>query len=337
MSSKAIEVNFVCSEYTRSMNFTQNSQMLNASIPTIDGVGMKVAVNGGSPGIIVGDKRYSALEMLGKKRNIYQAYSAVAPLFLGSEFPFIPASRDDAVQVQLSSTSSSDSKAAGSTGAHTILMIGYDVSGNQISEFMDLSGNDASAASTNTYRAMYLFMVWDTSANSIMNGDHLGSIYVSPAGDAIGGTSAGVPSDRTRIMATMDIGANGAGGNQGDGLGYCGYSYFPPGTDVYYSNFLFTLADPNNSARIVQVGFITRDFPLTNTAGQVQSGWRTFCSLYTMTDSPSGFTQTAFPSTKTNPNFDTITMMICRRLTTQGGDGILISAYLSGMTATTIT
>lgn len=303
-----------------------------SSIPLVDGVGFKVSINGAAPGPKVGDQRFTALELLGKKRVIPDEYSVCAPLFLGAEFPFIPATRDTSVFIQVSSTSIDDTDQVGGTGMRAILMIGYGENGTQISEVILMNGLAGSVSSVNKYRAMYLFTSYDTRDTSIMGGANHGDVYISPFGTTL---TLGIPT-RSLIMAGMGSGANGAvAGNliQGDALGYCGYSYFPAGSEVYYSNFLFTLSEITNNPSKVQVGFITKDFDINAGDSVNDSGWRTFCSLYTDTETPSGFTQTAFPSTKVETTKDTITMMICRKIAGMGGNDIFISAYLSGMMA----
>lgn len=296
---------------------------------TFEGAGLKVSTISAqlAPGIVIGNKRFTAIEMLGKKRQIFNTLTAMAPLFGTSvlptqPFPFIPSSRDNSVLVQVSSSDAGDTNQVGGTGMRVILLLGYDSNGLFTSELIALNGQTP-VTSVNTYRAMYLFASWDSwDLDNKTGGPNIGHVFISEDGAAL---TAGVPD--VLCMATM---------NASDGLGYCGYNFYPAGTDmtstndVFYSSFLFSSSSSGGANANLQISFTSRDYSQLLSSDHA-GGWRLFCTLFVSTDNQSsGFQQSAFPSTKLDPLQDTVTLMMVQRLS-GNNDDILISAYLSGM------
>lgn len=92
-----------------------------------------------------------------------------------------------AVTMVLSSTSINDTAAG--TGAQFIQINGLDTNFIQISEIVTMTGTSGTTATTNLFLRINDLIVVASGSNEI----NVGSIYVSPSTDTIGGTTAGVP------------------------------------------------------------------------------------------------------------------------------------------------
>lgn len=207
---------------------------VNPSYSTFDGLSTRMP-----GGQVINGYRFIPITLIGTKQFVY-TYDTVCAQFFGffgagtGTHPYIPPAP---TQVQVTSTDVNDTLAG--TGAQRVRVYGYDGNFNFIFEDLDMAGNLPSASTLAYFRFINCVVIQTASVSPSLP-PNLGNIYISPAGEPLGGF--GIPVNKDRIMAIMF---------QNTGASLSTNVSAPPGSQLLINKLQFTTGmEVNNKTRV---------------------------------------------------------------------------------------